>query len=163
MQQGRDSVNAKNKVNKIVTVSHIGVTLAFSITQTLPFFFKNSTSLARIDSAFFLFGGVADLFLSIMMWYIFDDKKEQTIFVDGDRVFSITDVIKENQSAINHDCDDDENEIDPYETRPEASSFTRVSQRMIDQFFTEVEGPDRDWSEDDYDVFDEEDRDQLIN
>jgi hypothetical protein len=84
VQQGRDSVNAKNKVNKIVTVSHIGVTLAFSITQTLPFFFKNSTSLARIDSAFFLFGGMADLFLSIMMWYIFDDKKEKTIFVDGE-------------------------------------------------------------------------------
>ena len=31
---------------------------------------------------------------------------------------------------------------------------------MIDQFFTEVEGPDRDW-QDDYDVFGEEDRSEL--
>jgi hypothetical protein len=32
---------------------------------------------------------------------------------------------------------------------------------MIEQFFTEVEGPDRDWREEDYYLFDE-DRLQLI-
>jgi hypothetical protein len=34
---------------------------------------------------------------------------------------------------------------------------------MIEQFFTEVEGPDRDWRDpDDEDIYGEENRDELI-
>ena len=34
---------------------------------------------------------------------------------------------------------------------------------MIEQFFTEEEGPDRDWQKYDYDVFQEDDRDELAD
>ena len=37
-----------------------------------------------------------------------------------------------------------------------------VSRRMIEQFFTEVEGPDRDWRDPDEDIYGEENRDELI-
>ena len=34
----REVINSKNKVNKLVTASHIVLTLALSITQTLSFY-----------------------------------------------------------------------------------------------------------------------------
>ncbi len=33
---------------------------------------------------------------------------------------------------------------------------------MIEQFFTEIEGPDRDWLSEDYDECSDEDRQELI-
>ena len=33
---------------------------------------------------------------------------------------------------------------------------------MIEQFFTEVEGPDRDWTDPDENIFGEEEREELI-
>lgn len=69
---GRYSVSAKIKLNTLVTVSHILVALSFSITQVLPLFAKNNTKDLRMASAFYFFGGAADLFLSVMLWFIFD-------------------------------------------------------------------------------------------
>ncbi len=46
-----------------------------------------------MTSAFIFFGGLADLFLSLMLWFILDSEKTASIFVDGDRVYSVQDVI----------------------------------------------------------------------
>ncbi len=40
-------------------------------------------------SAFAFFGGAADLFLSVMLWFILADKKEATLVIDGERVYSV--------------------------------------------------------------------------
>jgi hypothetical protein len=37
---------------------------------------------------------MADLFLSVMMWFIFDNENAPTVFVDGERVYVVSDVIK---------------------------------------------------------------------
>jgi hypothetical protein len=38
--------------------------------------------------------------------------------------------------------------------------FSGVTRKMIDQFFTEVEGPDRDWQ--DYEIVEDNDRQELL-
>ena len=97
-------------MNKLVTASHIGVTLAFSITQTWTIFPNNLIQVNRISSAFYFFGGAADLFLSIMLWFILDEEKATAVFVDGNRVYAVTDVVKAKESLNSNDCDDEEQE-----------------------------------------------------
>jgi hypothetical protein len=40
-------------------------------------------------SAFFFFGGMSDIFLSLMLWFILDGEKAAIVLVDGDRVYEI--------------------------------------------------------------------------
>ena len=145
MQAGSDTVAAKRKVNTLVTASHIGVTLAYTVSQFIIIFHKKETNTQfnRMYSAFYFFGGLADLFLSLMLWFILDSEKAATVLVDGDRVYAVQDVIRPGHSGINEDCIEEELQEDiPAE---HVSSRSSVSKLMIDQFFTEVEGPDRDW------------------
>ena len=65
-----------------------------------------------MESALYFFGGIADLFLSVMLWFVFDSEKSQTIFVDGDRVYAIDEIIKLHQPAINEECDSEEDQDD---------------------------------------------------
>ena len=43
VEVGRDTATAKSKVNALVTGSHIGVTLAYTVTQIIIIFEKNPT------------------------------------------------------------------------------------------------------------------------
>ncbi len=104
MQAGSDSVAEKRKVNTLVTASHIGVTLAYTVSQFILIFNKNEIQDFRMTSAFFFFGGLADLFLSLMLWFILDSEKAAIVLVDGDRVYSVEDVIRQRHSSINVDC-----------------------------------------------------------
>ena len=89
VQAGSDTVAAKRKMNALVTASHIGVTLAYTVSQFIIAFEKNLTQGARMYSAFTFFAGLADLFLSLMLWFILDTEKAATVFVDGDRVYAV--------------------------------------------------------------------------
>ena len=89
VQAGSDTVAAKRKVNTLVTASHIGVTLAYTVSQFIIIFAKILTQDDRMLSAFYFFGGLADLFLSLMLWFILDSEKAATVLVDGDRVYSV--------------------------------------------------------------------------
>ncbi len=80
--------------------------------------------------------------LSLLLWLIFDSEKAVTVVVDDGKVYEVKDIIKPRNSGLNCVEEDDEDEIFD---RNLSYSFTSVSKRMIDQFFTEVEGPDRDW------------------
>ena len=91
-----------------MTASHICVTLAFAISQTWTIFPNNLIQVNRISSAFYFFGGAADLFLSIMLWFIFDDEKSTAVFVDGTRVYAVTDVIKAKESLNSNDNEEQE-------------------------------------------------------
>ena len=165
IEVGKDKIDRKNKINSLVTATHILVTLAYSITLTIPIFEKQGIQTHRMQTAQYFFGGVADLFLSVMVWFILDNSKAPTVFLDGDRVYAVTNVIKAGQSdAINNDCEEDQIEEEDHGIvgRNAAPSFSGVSKRMIEQFFHEVEGPDRDWSEDGSEYFEEGERDSLM-
>ena len=63
-------------------------------------------------SAFYFFGGFVDLFLAVMLWLIFDREKKPMFFVDGDRVYTVEDVIKvRNSSTINEDCEKGQEDV----------------------------------------------------
>ncbi len=120
-----------------------------------------------MDSAFIFFGGLADIFLSVMLWFVLDSQKQAAVLVDGNRVYSVAEIISTSLSGISEDCDDQdqhvEEDADTIDTsRHDSACLSTVSRRMIEQFFTEVEGPDRDWMKDDYDRFNDEDRQELI-
>ena len=67
--------------------------------------------------------------------------------VDGDRIYAVADVIATDQRTINDDCivEVNYNHEDNASARKSSFCASGVSRRMIEQFFTEVEGPDRDW------------------
>ena len=92
-QGSKERATKKLRVNKLVTGSHICITLAFSISQTLTLFRNGLIQEVRMTTAFLFFGGAADLFLSVMLWFILDDGKKPLFFVDGERVHSVEDVI----------------------------------------------------------------------
>ena len=93
------------------------------------------------------------MFLSIMLWFVLDNAKSPTVILDGDRVYPIYDVVKHNPPSINFECnlDEYENLIEDEQTTRRSSS---VSKLMIDQFFTDIEGPNRDWQIYDLNLYD---------
>ena len=51
------------------------------------------------------------MFLSLMLWFILDENKSPEFVVDGDRVYTVTDVIKEGRYSANSiSYEDDEGE-----------------------------------------------------
>ena len=91
---GKRAVAAKRQINAIVTASHIIVVSAFSVTQ---YFFLYNTGLIqepRINSAYYFFAGLTDIFLALILWFILDDNKAQAVFMDEDRAYAIVDVLK---------------------------------------------------------------------
>ena len=83
--------------------------------------------------------------------------------MDKDRVYAVINVIDGEQSTSNQDCaTEDLGQDGDRERRSESMRMSGVSRRMIEQFFTEVEGPDRDWRDPDEDIYGEENRDELI-
>ncbi len=160
---GIESATGKNKLNQLVTVGHIGIILAFTIAQTLSQFAINKkVALERILDVWIIFGGTADLFLSVMLWFILGEINTPAVQLDGDRTYAVLDVARIRQSGLNPERDDqDEEEI--HKPSVSSSNHSRnfsVAERMIAQFFLEEEGPHRDWQKD-YRSFNE-DRMELI-
>jgi hypothetical protein len=75
VQVGMGAVAAKNKVNTLVTASHIGVTIVYTLTLIIIIFAKGATQDYRMLSALTFFGGLAEIFLSVMLWFILDSHK----------------------------------------------------------------------------------------
>ena len=46
-----------------------------------------------MHSAFVFFGASADLFLSLMLWFIFDPENVPSLYIDGDKVYAIKNVV----------------------------------------------------------------------
>ena len=61
-------------------------------------------------SAFYCCGAAADLFLSIMLWFILDEDKPLILVLDGDRTYGVIDVIDARNSVNNVGCDEVEEE-----------------------------------------------------
>ena len=64
-------------------------------------------------TAYTFIGGASDLFLSIMMWFIFYTEKTPTVVVDGEKFYTVLNVIKQDNSVIiNEHCDDEQEQDD---------------------------------------------------
>ena len=90
-----------------------------------------------METAFYFFGGAADLFLSIMLWFILDDKQAPAVLLDGDRSYSVVEVLRTAQSCeINSDSDLGQSfKEDDKSEKPAGSFYTDrssgIAERMI--------------------------------
>ena len=75
VQVGTRIVAAKTEINSFITASHIAVTFAYSVTQVILIFYKSFSQDLRMYTAFYFFGGLAEIFLSIMLWFILESQK----------------------------------------------------------------------------------------
>ena len=83
MRVKKGAVAAKRQINAFVTVSHIVVTFGYSITLLILQFYATSViKQDRIDTAGYFFGGIVDIFLSLILWFILDENKSKAILVD---------------------------------------------------------------------------------
>ena len=60
-----------------------------------------------MNTAFLFFGGFAEIFLSLMLWFILDNDKQHAVLFDGNRVYPIAEVVAENLPTVNEDCEVD--------------------------------------------------------
>ncbi len=106
-------------------------------------------------------GATLDLFLSLMLWFILDENKSAIIFVDETRKYPVLDVVRYSSSSVNNDDCEMDDKITGRTSEMVYRNSSGISKLMIDQFFTEIEGPDRTWEQEDLGLF-EENRDILI-
>ena len=145
------NVDNQISLNKLVTISHITLIFGYSIVSTLCLNGKFLSAEARLRTAtaFGVFGGVANVFLAVMLWFIIDDEKRPIIFREGERAYEVIDVIKyDNHSSVSLNLDLDL-EVEPAEQRASvADTSFQVGERMIAQFFDESKTLDEDWYSD---------------
>ncbi len=84
-----------------------------------------------------MFGGVSDIFLSCMIWFIYDEEGTPTIFRDErhNSTYAILDIIKPKdsfRSSVGSLDSFDTKSEEEAESRPDSM---RISDRMIAQFF----------------------------
>ena len=115
-----------------------------------------------MTTAFYFFGGFVDIFLSLMLWFILDDQQKPVIYVDGERVYAVAEVMR--RSDINEDCETNEEAEFGSEPMSRQGSWlsSNVSKRMIEQFFIEDEESDCGWQEHEYDIYIQEDQIESI-
>ena len=58
------------------------------------------------------FGGMADIFLSLVLWFILDSEKSATVIGTGERIYAVQNVIRLDSSVNNFDCVEEEEEIE---------------------------------------------------
>lgn len=93
-----------------MTLSHIALIFGYSIVSTLCLNGKFLSVEARLRTAtaFGVFGGVANVFLAVMLWFIIDNDKRPIILRDGDRAYEVIDVIKtDNHSSVSLNLDEE--------------------------------------------------------
>ena len=68
---------------------------------------KEFSAIARLRAftALGVFGGVANVFLAVMLWFIIDNDKLTVIYFEGERAYPVLEVVKSNHSSVNLDLD----------------------------------------------------------
>ena len=159
---GKNVMATKRQINALVTTSHLIVTVSYSF---LNAYVTNASAFhgesEKVNIAQTFFAALLDIFLSVVLWIILDEDKSPSVLIDSEKVYAVLDVAKPDQPALNQDCETEE-EKDQEEdqvVREDSRRYSGVSRRMIDQFFTDVEGPDRDWADRDLDFLDDQEED----
>ena len=60
-----------------------------------------------IITSWTFFGGLSDIFIMSMIWYVFDDKSTPDVFSHGDYSYSVVNVINE-LASLNNDFEIEE-------------------------------------------------------
>ena len=104
MQFAQSSVDRQRKLNQSVTFAHIALILGYTVVSILSFNVKRfsgqgekpNAGVYRAATWWSLFGGASDIFLSCMIWLIFDEESAPTVFRDErhNSTYAVLDIIK---------------------------------------------------------------------
>lgn len=83
-------------------ISHVILILFYTVLSILHFNVnatnggkdRRFTLYYKISNAWTIVGGIADLFITCMLWFILDDRSRPDIFKHGERNYPVLDVIK---------------------------------------------------------------------
>lgn len=75
-------------------------------------------------TAFIFFAAAADLFLTIRVWYILEDKDKVEVIKDGNRAYVIKQVIKTNRMINTDDCESESQQEEEMEIEEENESIS---------------------------------------
>ena len=106
---GREKLEKSKKIDRLVTSSHVCLIFGYTIASTLA---QNVTTnrqfyYERVSTAYIIVAGIADLFLSLIIWFV-SDEKPPAIIMDGDRAYAVINVIQNDSTLINNDNDDED-------------------------------------------------------
>ena len=89
-QNGGNVIDQKQQLNLLVTVSHIFIIVCLTVASIFAFNVpltngESGNYVATLKAAFSwtVIGGVGDLYLTCMIWFIFDDQNCTKIFCNG--------------------------------------------------------------------------------
>lgn len=141
------------KLNLAITSGHICLILCYTLASFFTFNLPysngskgNFVSAFRASSAWTFIGGLCDLFLTCMIWFIFDEEQSPSFIADGNNSYAVINVLQASQHSISYDDSDSEHgEVDDSIISIGQSQFMRISDLMIRQFFDKSEGPERFW------------------
>ena len=109
---GQQLVEKERKFSQTMTMAHIGLVLGYTVVSIMAFniratgaaqssFLHEPTArVYRVQTCWTVFGGVSDIFLSCMIWFIHDEEGTPTIFRDErhNSTYAILDLIKPKDS-----------------------------------------------------------------
>lgn len=136
---GNETFDSNKNINQTVTLSHICLILAYTITSILYFnvVFKTDFYLRdyRTISAWATIGAVCDISLTCMIWFVLDEERQATILNDGRFSYAVLDVIQISAKTSISNQDSSESEDENFSRNRSSSPSFRVSELMIAQFF----------------------------
>ena len=140
-------------------MGHITLIIGYTVISLLRFNIKstdgndgNFSALTNgLASLWTCFGGVADIFLSCILWFILDIKKSPDLITDGRHhsSYAVLDIIKKHESnrSSGLNSEDEEDDVTVEGRLSYRPHSVKLSDRMIAQFLVDEveEGPDRNW------------------
>jgi hypothetical protein len=91
---GKNYVATKRQINVKVTLIHIFITFAYGVPYLMLTFGANLKQEFRMDSAFYFFEGLLDIFLSVILWFIIGSENAPSVLIDSNKVYAVIDVTK---------------------------------------------------------------------
>ena len=106
VKHGAQQMQSKLNSNHFITVSHVVLILPYTILSLLDFNLSGYLSIVtfvKVEIAWTFVGGVSDLFISCMSWFILDSKETPDVVRHGNWSYAVLNVTKPVSSAINYE------------------------------------------------------------
>ena len=140
---GQPAVNQQRQLSFSVTLIHIALIFGFTVVSILQFIVpseeKRKVEDERIYSFLTLFGGLSDIFISLMLWFATDEHQQASVYIDPNtnQAYAVLDVIKRPKSSrLSINNHNDESELVERESETGSESVL-LSDRLVAQFFAE--------------------------
>ena len=134
MTYGVVQVQTQLKINRFVTLSHIILVLLYTLLCLLHFNVPatagkySKVAEYRVKSAWTFVGGVSDLMITCMLWFIFDEQATSHIFRHSGKSYPVLDIVK---APMRSSVNSIEEEEIAGRASSDTSNISLIGERMI--------------------------------